>query len=333
MPIKSIKSSPTHPEGHYFIRNSLFNVQYSLFILHLFQNLHTHTNFSDGSDDPEKYIEAALIRGLSALGFSDHSPLPFKNTFALKEEETGRYCKTIAELRKKNQISSLHETNIKMQNAKGKMQIFLGMEADFIPGIGLSFVYFRDNFPLDYLIGSVHLVRSGSSSELWFIDGPDPATYDDGLNVLFGGNIRKGVGAYHRQINEMLTTRKMDIIGHLDKIKMHNRGRFFSETDPWYIALIEETLELVRQSGTIVEVNTRGLYKKRSDSLFPGPMILKKIHDFNIPVIISSDAHKPFEVSMLFNETADLLLEIGFRELMILTPSGWNTVSLKENSI
>ena len=287
------------------------------------QNLHTHTIFSDGSDEPEIYVIKALEKGLTSLGFSDHSPLPFENTFALREEKTGLYCAEIARLREKFREPGA-------TSEFGKMEIYLGMEADFIPGTGHSFVYFRENYPLDYLIGSVHLVRNGSPDELWFIDGPDPATYDEGLTRLFGGDIRKGVTAYFRQINEMLITGKMDIIGHLDKIKMHNRGRFFLETDPWYVSLVDETLELVRKSGVIVEVNTRGLYKKRSYSPFPGEAILKKIQAQNIPVIISSDAHKPNEVSMLFDETAEMLVNIGFTEKACLTSKGWQMVSLQE---
>ncbi len=279
----------------------------------MFSNYHTHTYFSDGSDEPQKYVESALSLGMDSLGFSDHSPLPFENTFALRPEKMQEYCDAIGDGRK----------------AIGDMRVFLGLEVDYIPGMGHSFSYFRENFPLDYLIGSVHLVGNGSGDDLWFIDGPDPATYDDGLNRLFGGNIRKGVTAYWQQINSMLTSGKMDIIGHLDKIKMHNRNRFFTEDEPWYTALVDETLELVKRSGTIVEVNTRGLYKKRSDSLFPGPAILKKIHEMNIPVIISSDAHKPSELALLFPETARLLYDIGFREVMELGLSGWETVALK----
>ncbi|MEI6435203.1 MAG: histidinol-phosphatase [Bacteroidota bacterium] len=277
------------------------------------QNLHTHTRFSDGSENPERYVEAAIQQGLKSLGFSDHSPLPFENTFALHENQVQNYCDTISAIR----------------IAQSSIQIFLGMEADFIPGIGHSFAYFLENYPLDYLIGSVHLVGKDSPEELWFIDGPDPVTYDNGLKLLFGGDIRMGVTAYYRQINEMVTTGDIDIIGHIDKIKMHNRGRLFSEDEPWYISLVDETLELVRQNGVIVEVNTRGVYKKRSDTLFPGPALLKKMHNLKIPVILSSDAHKPFEVSMLFSETADLLYEIGFREIMNLTRDGWESVSLK----
>ncbi len=290
------------------------------------QNLHTHTCYSDGSDEPEKYVESAISQGLTSIGFSDHSPLPFENTFALREDQVKNYCDSILALRNLT-ISPFHHFTISPFH---HFTIFLGMEADFIPGMGHSFAYFRENFPLDYLIGSVHLVRNGASDDLWFIDGPDPATYDHGLNALFGGDIRKGVTAYYRQINEMLSSSKTDIIGHLDKIKMHNRGRFFLETEPWYKALLDETLGLVKQNGVIVEVNTRGIYKKRSDSLFPGPAVLKKILDLRIPIIISSDAHKPAEISMLFHETAGLLYEIGFREVMQLSSSGWNDVSLSK---
>jgi len=295
-----------------------------LILAQLFQNLHTHTHFSDGSDAPPKYIEAARLQGLSSIGFSDHSPLPFENTFALKENKVSDYCDAILALRNPLSSGASH-----VDQPQCGFPVFLGMEADYIPGIGHPFSHFQTNYPLDFLIGSVHLVRNGSSEELWFIDGPDPATYDDGLNALFGGNIRKGVTAYYRQINEMLTTNKLDIVGHLDKIKMHNRGRFFSETEQWYLDLVDETLDLVRQLGVFIEVNTRGVYKKRSDSLFPGPALLKKIKALNIPVIISSDAHKPQEVSMLFDETAGLLFEIGFRERMNLASTGWESLFLK----
>lgn len=262
-------------------------------------NLHTHTWFSDGSDAPEMYITAAINQGFSGIGFSDHSPLPFDNSFALKEHRVTEYCDTILSLK---------------QKYNGNFMVLLGMEVDFIPGAGHSFEYFRTNFPLDYIIGSVHLVHNRNSENLWFIDGPDPATYDEGLNLLFNGDIRAGVTAYYHQINEMLDQNQMEIIGHLDKIKMHNRGRFFSEQEPWYIRLVDETLALIREKNVAVEVNTRGIYKKRSETLFPGPEILKKIKMLEIPVLISSDAHKPGEVGNLFAETRVLINELGLKE-------------------
>ncbi len=274
----------------------------------MIQNLHTHTCFSDGSDSPEVYIQAARRQGLSSLGFSDHSPLPFDNKFALREEQVDLYCKTISSLK----------TEIR------DVEIFLGMEVDYIPGLGYTPGYFRNNYPLDYIIGSVHLVRNPDVEPLWFIDGPNVKTYDEGLTTVFRNNAKAGVTAYYKQIQEMVVNGKPDIIGHLDKIKMHNHNRFFSETYSWYQHLIDEVLDSIQQVGCIVEVNTRGVYKKRADSYFPGPEILKKIKTRKIPVCICSDSHLPNELSLLHGEARSLLKELGFKVIMIKTKNGWH---------
>ena len=289
-------------------------------------NLHTHTNFSDGAGEPRLYMEEAIHQGFSAIGFSDHSPVPFKNNFAIREEELMNYGETIRTLQKQYTCDNAGNTT-----SGHRINVFLGLEIDFIPGITRPIAEFRQQLSLDYTIGSVHLVRHSDPENLWFIDGPEVATYDQGLNEVFGGDIRKGVTAYYRQIQEMVARHRPDIIGHLDKIKMHNRDRFFSEEEPWYVALVDETLDLVRQSGCIVEVNTRGLYKKRSETLFPGPAILKKLLAMNIPVTVASDAHQPHELSLLFTETKAFLSDLGFRDLMTLTPAGWETVSLNSS--
>jgi len=43
------------------------------------------------------------------------------------------------------------------------------------------------------------------------------------------------------------------VVGHMDKIKMHNSAKpYFSEEDPWYRAQVEETLDLVARTGCIL---------------------------------------------------------------------------------
>jgi len=308
-------------------------------------NLHTHTRWSDGSSEPERYIEEALKQGFSVLGFSDHSPVPFENSFALKEKNLPVYCRSIRELKKQYATSSSAEkTNKSVSppgqspglgsqpgvagNLPGAIEILLGIEIDFIPGITLAFEELQRKFNFDYTIGSVHLVREQNLEGLWFIDGPDISIYDEGIQRMFGGNGQKAVTAYYRQLQEMVSLHKPDIVGHLDKVKMYNRERYFSETDRWYINLIDETLELIAASGAVVEVNTRGLYKKRSDSLFPGPDVLKKILKRNIPVTVSSDAHKPEELSFLFDEAVFTLKNLGFKCQYVLSLGEWKEVLL-----
>jgi len=284
-------------------------------------NLHTHTCFSDGSSPPEDYLHEAIRQGFSTLGFTDHSPVPFKNSFAIKEGKVSDYCKTILEL--KAISSSICQSQNQELPKNVPPEILLGLEIDFIPGVTSPFTEYRKSFPLDYVIGSIHLVRAEDPSSLWFIDGPDIAIYDYGIQEVFQGDIRRAVSAYYRQVQEMVTDHHPDIVGHLDKVKMYNRGRYFSEEEKWYVNLIDETLELIRQAGCVVEVNTRGLYKKRSDTLFPGPAVLKKIHAKKIPVTICSDAHKPQELSLQFDEARRQLKETGFTKTMTRSQKKW----------
>lgn len=311
-------------------------------------NLHTHTKFSDGSDEPEKYVEEAVKQGFHTLGFSDHSPVPFENTFALRDAKVQEYCDIIRNLsekpgsffspqRRKDAKSSISETSfsapLRLSGEKGFPgqkfpEILLGLEVDYIPGITQPISYYRKNFSFDYFIGSLHFVKSKNSTDLWFIDGPNIEIYDRGLKEIFHGDIRKAVTVYWHQLNELIVNEKPDIIGHLDKIKMYNRGRYFSESEAWYIALVDETLDLAKKCGSVIEVNTRGIYKKRSDTLFPGPEILKKIKTLEIPITLSSDAHKPSELSLYFPEAIKILTDHGFKSLALKNKTGWEEVLL-----
>ncbi len=291
-------------------------------------NLHTHTRFSDGSDDPEKYIEEAIRQGFHTIGFTDHAPVPFENTFALREERMDEYCRAVRQ--------PPHPVPLPGRGgaagggaAGGEVTILLGLEIDHIPGITRPFSYYRENFNLDYIIGSVHLVRNWNEEQLWFIDGPEHSIYDSGLREIFGGNIKKAVTAYYYQLFDMITTQKPDIIGHLDKIKMYNRNKYFREDESWYMGLVDEIIDVILDSGCVVEVNTRGIYKKRSDTLFPGPEILKKICKRGIPITLTSDAHKPHELSLYFPEAKALLKEIGFKNQWLRIPGGWKEVAFQ----
>ena len=264
-------------------------------------NLHTHTHFCDGSDEPEAYVKKAIELEFSSLGFSGHSPMPFENKYAIPADKLFAYIKEIDRLKQKYQ---------------GQINILKSLELDYIPGVTNDFEDISSKYDLDYTIGSVHLIGNQNTEHLWFTDGGSAIPYEKGLQQNYNGNIKLAVRDYYHQINEMIDTQKPNIIGHLDKVKMHNQNRFFREEESWYQKEIDQCLDLIKSQNCIVEVNTRGLYKKRSDSLFPGVEVLKKIKLLNIPITISTDAHKPEELALFIPETADLLKQIGFSKIM-----------------
>lgn len=275
-------------------------------------NLHTHSYFSDGKSTPEEVVLEAINQGMKVLGFSDHSPVPFENSFAIKNDEVQNYISTIKSLKEKYQ---------------DQIDIYCSMEMDFIPGIIKDFKKTKEELSLDYMIGSVHLVGN-DINKLWFIDGSKVETYDEGLFNYYNGDIKKGVKTFFHQYNEMIETEEFDIVGHFDKIKMHNRDRYFTENEKWYRDLLMETLTLIKEKSLIVEVNTRGIYKKRSEDFYPSTWILPIMCEMNIPVVISSDSHKSEELTLCFKEAEDALKTAGYKETMCFRNGGFEAISL-----
>lgn len=277
-------------------------------------NFHTHSNFCDGVGEPQGYVVEAIKQGVAALGFSSHAPLPFSTSWHMPPGALAGYCQTVRRLQQEN---------------AGRLPIFLGLEIDFIPGVTSPQAPRFQPFGLDYTIGSVHFVDRTPEGVLWEIDG-HPESFARGLEEGFGGDIRRLVESYYGLIREMVQTACPDVIGHFDVIKKNNpRERYFSETEPWYKEAVFETLDVIAASQRILEVNTGGIVRKRTDALYPSPWILERCLALDIPVTLSSDAHMPEHVTAGFDGAADVLWEIGFREVYQLSSTGWGARPLK----
>lgn len=249
---------------------------------------------------------------MSAIGFSAHTPLPFENAWSMDNDLFLSYCEEIRSLG---------------NEFRDRISIYLSLELDYLPNSSYSFQEMKSRGCLDYTIGSVHLVSRPGREGLWFLDGPE-SNYSQGVKTIFDGDIKMAVTRYFELVKLMLITQKPDLVGHIDKVKMNNQGVFFSEDDAWYKRLIDDTLNTVAISKAIVEVNTRGIYKKKSADLFPGLSVLERCYKLGIPVTISTDAHQPGELLCHFDETRLILKDVGYREVMVYKDQGWRGVRL-----
>jgi histidinol-phosphatase (PHP family) len=276
----------------------------------MWSNFHTHSNFCDGKGAIEEYMKRAEADGIKSIGFSSHAPLPFPCKWSMKEESLPVYLSKIESLKPVFQ----------------HVEIYKGLEIDFIPG-EISPDDFRKR--LDYTIGSIHFVDHFEGKR-WEIDNT-LEIFKEGLENIFESNIQKAVTRYYQLTREMIMKSPPDIIGHLDKIKMHNfRHPLFDESELWYRQEIDKTLELVRQANRIIEVNTRGLYQNKSSTTYPSPWVLDRVCNLGIPVTLSSDAHHPGDLTKEFQGTTELLRQIGFKNFSILTGGSWKQVPIQE---
>ncbi|MBI3221148.1 MAG: histidinol-phosphatase [Bacteroidetes bacterium] len=280
----------------------------------MWANFHTHSNYCDGKSSFAEHIQIAKQLQLSALGFSSHAPVPFECLWCMKSNALNDYVKTIQDLKSEN----------------NSLEIYAGLEVDFIPDvIGPK----QFSHLLDYTIGSIHFVDSYESGKHWEIDGLH-TLFLDGLEKIFKNDYQKAFTRYFELTREMIQFDCPTVIGHLDKMKIQNQSnKFFSENESWYQEQVKETIRAISKTAAIVEVNTRGLYQKKSDTTYPSPWILQLLLNANIPITISSDAHHADDLINQFEPTARLLSEIGFKKIHILYHGEWKPFNFNEKGI
>jgi histidinol-phosphatase (PHP family) len=280
----------------------------------MWSNFHSHCNYCDGKQTLPEYLEAARKFGFTSIGFSSHAPVPFECKWCMKEEDLKSYLSDIESLR------SEHE----------QVEIFKSLEIDFVPGV-ISPNDFQSF--LDYTIGSIHFVEAFRDGRKWEVDNTH-RVFEDGVQEIFNNNAKDAIVRYFELTRDMILKSPPHILGHMDKIKMQNlQEKYFSESDRWYKDEILKTLKLVEETDIIIEVNTRGIYQKKTRDPYPSPWILELIHEKKIPVTLSSDAHHPDDLINQFPETSEMLYKIGFRNLAVRTRDGWKQLPFNEHGL
>ncbi len=280
----------------------------------MWSNFHTHSSFCDGTSSLQEIADHARSQKMVSLGFSSHAPLPFERSWCMKREDVSNYINQIAHLRK----------------STPELEIYAGLEVDFIPEI-ISPRDFKNQ--LDYTIGSIHFVDSFEDGERWEIDGTHQH-FRDGFSQIFNKNIQDVIHRYYELTREMITHSSPTLIGHMDKIKIQNAYYpYFDESEKWYRQEVEQTIKSIRAAGSIVEINTRGLYQKKLSAPYPSPWIIKLLFENKISVTINSDAHHPKDLCNSFSEAAHLLVTIGYKKLRILSDGKWQDVAFDQYGI
>lgn len=194
-------------------------------------------------------------------------------------------------------------------NRLSPIEIKKGLEVSFRPErCDLKAIASR---PWDYLIASVHDIGP------WGFDRP-------GGEVFYADwDIDELYFTYFDLVARAASTGFFQIIGHLDLIKLYgHRPR-----RP-VVELAEPALRVIAQAGVAVEVNTAGLYKP-VEEIYPSVELLQRCFELNIPVTVSSDAHRPEEVGRSRGKAVHLLKRIGYTRMVTFRDKKLEVVTLK----
>jgi histidinol-phosphatase (PHP family) len=277
-------------------------------------NYHTHNEFCDGKGPVEAYIQTAVEKGFTAIGFSSHAPLPMKNEWTLSDESLPDYLGEVDRLKLK---------------WKDRIQVYKGLEIDYIPGSQAPGDTRWKNLKLDYAIGSVHTTTGlDRNPEYHCVDGPEDQLKWL-IDELHEGSWEKLSEAYYTRVSELVGLGEFAFLGHFDLIKKRNRNNAnFSEQAPWYRRQVLSALDSLAGSGIILEVNSGAISRGVLDEVYPSPWIIAEAFKREIPTMINADAHRPEDIDCNFDESKALLRETGYRETWALIDGDWTAVPI-----
>lgn len=254
---------------------------------------HTHTfrcGHAGGSDDA--FVRAAIDRGLAGISITDHLPfywLPAERhdpTLAMSPDELPRYVDAVLELKVRYQ---------------GVIEVFLGVEADFVAGAEGALQDLLARYPFDIVLGSVHWLDG------WWVDAPSSvARYRHGEEEV--ENI------WNRYCDSLIAAAccgLFDVLAHIDLPKKYG----FRPLRP-FAGRLPDVVAAVREGGCAVEVSSAGRRRPVGED-YPAPDLLRALTAAGVPVVLSSDAHAPAEVGWGFEELVRDLADLGVSQSLV----------------
>lgn len=232
---------------------------------------------------PAEYVRHGIKAGLQEMGFSDHAPLVSHRDpkITMDFDQLPLYLQMIEEVQK--------------QFAK-EITIKISLEVDFIPGFEDKTRQIIEGYPYDYLIGSVHFIKT------WGFDDPAERTAWNSKDV------NQVYHDYYELLRQSAKSGMFDIIGHCDLVKKFGHRATENMFDE-----VKATAKVFKETGVAIEINTAGL-RKPVKEMYPSLDCLKIYREAGVPLTFGSDAHAPEEVAKDFDKALELAKTAGFKE-------------------
>ncbi|WP_407307398.1 histidinol-phosphatase [Desulfosporosinus sp. SB140] len=240
-------------------------------MLDLHIHLLGHNDREANRENIRAFLDEASRRGLKEIGFADHDYYWEQMNFPLICEVAQEYP---------------------------NLAVRIGLEAEYRPNEEDRIRNLLDQYPFDYVIGSVHEIAG------WVFDIPEeePKHHQKDADDLYR--------EYFSVVTQAAKSGLFTTIGHFDLIKVFG-VRPTSEVT----TLADEALTTVAEHGLVLEVNTNGRYKPIQE-FYPEKCLMEEIKRRGIDFTLGSDAHCAGAVGRDIDEASELLRQIGVRSVI-----------------
>lgn len=253
---------------------------------------HIHPDYSIDAEPftMNQYCEKAVAIGLTHICFTSHCE--FDETRS--EKDWFVRCRgEIVKMHPAKWLESYFEDAYKCRHIYSSygLDVRIGIEAGYDLGLEEKIKKLLDEYPFDFVIGSVHcLDRIAISSQ-----HESPEYYS--VRTL-----EQAARAYYTTLAEAVKTSLFDVIGHVDIYRRHGTAAYGQQVDEIYREYIPKILQLMQHSGTGIELNTSSLSSGQG-SFYPGIGIINEAVKLGIKYFtVGSDCHRIDELGRGVNE-------------------------------
>ena len=265
-----------------------------------------HMHFEYGTYDLDwvtGFFDQAQKNGIDELGISEHSH-GFAEFKELYEDEL---------ILDDSAVGQYQRQWLKKNKFRYTLQDYFGLidqlkSQGYPVKIGIEVCNFRNQnkvekilaaYPFDYVIGSVHFLKG------WGYD------FIDLLSVWDQYSLRDIYEWYVDEVKTLCHSGLYNVLGHPFNIRLF---RHFPSFDPQ--PYLDRVAKALQKAGMAIDVNTGTLYRYPVAEISPYPEFMKAARKRGLPIITSSDAHRPEDCGRSIDEAIRYAKKYGWEEVL-----------------
>ena len=267
-----------------------------------YMKLDYHMHFEYGSYDEEwveGFFAAAAQRGLTEIGISEHThtsrefePL-YYHDLVLDDSFIGKFQQQWLKKNKfkydlEDYFSFMEKLRSHGKPVKTGIEVCNFQQQDRVRDI-------LAGRPFDYIIGSVHFLRG------WAYDSSEiKAEWQR-------HSLREIYDWYAEEVENLCSSGLYDVLGHPFNIRLF---RFLPDFD--VTPVLERVARALKSAHMGIDINTGTFYRYPIREISPYPDFLRLAAKYDLPIITSSDAHKPEDCGSYIDEAIAYAKEFGY---------------------
>ncbi|AEG15054.1 histidinol phosphate phosphatase HisJ family [Desulfofundulus kuznetsovii DSM 6115] len=268
----------------------------------LLLDYHIHPGYSIDAEDYSilDYCQQAMKLGLREICFTPHLEVdPVRRRLDWFVRVNGKlhpmedlgwldhYFRDIEEAR-----SQLHDR---------KLKIKAGLEVGYERGCEKTIEKILNNYPFDYVLGSIHCLEHQSIS-----------SWEESRIYFSSHTAEEACGEYFQVLKEAVESNLFDCIGHLDLYRRHGERLLGTTLGSAHKGMVEPILKEMARRNMGLEVNTSSLRRGLTE-FHPSREILLQARECGVKIFtVGSDAHRLSELGAYTDQAVLMLEEMGF---------------------